>query len=269
MPTPEPPLHDPSRSLLPDGPLLSELPLFPDLRGRLAVVTGGGRGIGLVTARRLVEQGVRVVVLDRAMSGEVDAELVELDVTDVDAVEEVARTVVDRVGVPDVVVNAAGICRNASAEEMSTDDWRAVLDVNLSGLYYVTRAFGRPMLERGSGSVINVGSMSGIISNYPQHQVAYNASKAGVIHLSRSIAGEWAGRGVRVNSVSPGYIATEMTRAALEARPDWTAAWLKRVPVGRVGTPDEVANVILFLASDASSYVVGSDLVVDGGYTVW
>jgi NAD(P)-dependent dehydrogenase (short-subunit alcohol dehydrogenase family) len=245
-------------------------PRYADLQGRFAVVTGGGRGIGLVTTRRLIEQGVRVAVLDRAMSStDVACDFLELDVTDVDAVEAAVSTVVDRWGVPDVVVNAAGICRNAGAEEMSTQDWTSVIDVNLSGLYYVTRAFGRAMLERGSGSVVNIGSMSGIISNYPQGQVAYNASKAGVIHLSRSIAGEWAGRGVRVNSVSPGYIATEMTRSAITQRPDWTAAWLERVPLGRMGEPDEVANVILFLASDASSYVVGSDLVVDGGYTVW
>jgi len=260
-------------------------PRYDDLHGRVAVVTGGGRGIGLVVVQRLVEQGVRVVVLDRATStgtpsepapdgvrtvtGPVDFELVTVDVTDVDAVEAAVGTVVARAGVPDLVVNAAGICRNAGAEEMSTKDWRDVVDVNLNGLYYVTRAFGRPMLERGSGSVVNIASMSGLISNYPQHQAAYNASKAGVIHLSRSVAGEWAGRGVRVNSVSPGYIATEMTRGALEEKPEWTAAWLERVPLGRMGTPDEVANVILFLASDASAYVVGSDLVVDGGYTVW
>ena len=260
-------------------------PRFADLQDRLAVVTGGGRGIGLVTVQRLVEQGVHVVVLDRAMStgelseplpdglrsvtGAVECDFLPLDVTDDAAVEAAARAVVARLGVPDVVVNAAGICRNVAAEEMSTQDWNDVLDVNLSGLYFVTRAFGRAMLERGSGSVVNIASMSGIISNYPQPQVAYNASKAGVIQLTRSIAGEWAGRGVRVNSVSPGYIATEMTRNAIEAKPEWTSAWLERVPLGRVGTPEEVVNVILFLASEASSYVVGSDLVVDGGYTVW
>lgn len=260
-------------------------PRFADLQGRLAVVTGGGRGIGLVVVQRLVEQGVRVVVLDRAMStgelseplldgyrsvrGSVECGFLPLDVTDVDAVEAASAALVARLGVPHIVVNAAGICRNAGAEEMSTQDWNDVLDVNLSGLYFVTRAFGRQMLLRGSGSIINIGSMSGIISNFPQHQAAYNASKAGVIHLSRSLAGEWAGRGVRVNSVSPGYIATDMTRTALEDKPEWTSAWMERVPLGRFGTPGEVANVILFLASDASSYVVGSDLVVDGGYTVW
>lgn len=260
-------------------------PRFADLQDRLAVVTGGGRGIGLVAAQRLTEQGARVVVLDRAMStgdlaepapdgtrsvtGAVTCDFLPVDVTDVDAVEAAVAAVEARLGVPDVVVNAAGICRNAGAEEMSTRDWNDVVDVNLSGLYFVTRAFGRRMLQRQSGSVVNIASMSGIISNYPQNQVAYNASKAGVIQLSRSIAGEWAGRGVRVNSVSPGYIGTDMTRPAMRDNPGWTAAWLERVPLGRVGTPEEVVNVILFLASDASSYVVGSDVVVDGGYTVW
>jgi NAD(P)-dependent dehydrogenase (short-subunit alcohol dehydrogenase family) len=167
------------------------------------------------------------------------------------------------------VLNAAGIVRGASAEEMSEKDWRDVVDVNLSGVFYVTQSLGAAMLDAGRGSIVNIASMSGIISNYPQKQVSYNASKAGVIHLSKTIAAEWAGRGVRVNSVSPGYIGTDMTIPNMAANPDWTAAWLERVPVGRVGTPDEVVAVILFLASDASSYVVGSDLVVDGGYTVW
>lgn len=203
------------------------------------------------------------------VSGELECDYVRLDVTDPDAVEAFASTLVGRIGAPDVVLNAAGIVRGASAEEMSRADWRDVVDVNLSGLFFVTQALGRGMLERGSGSIVNIGSMSGIISNYPQKQASYQASKAAVIHLSRTLAAEWADRGVRVNSVSPGYIGTDMTIPNMAAHPDWTAAWLERVPLGRVGTPDEVVAVILFLASDASSYVVGSDLVVDGGYTVW
>jgi len=259
--------------------------IYPDLEGKLVVVTGGGRGIGLEAVRRFLEQGARVVIIDlqmtagelgapdaagwRTVSGDVTAEFAALDVTDPRAVAAFTDELVRRHGAPHAVLNAAGIVRGASAEEMSEKDWRDVVDVNLSGVFYVTQSLGAAMLDAGRGSIVNIASMSGIISNYPQKQVSYNASKAGVIHLSKTIAAEWAGRGVRVNSVSPGYIGTDMTIPNMAANPDWTAAWLERVPVGRVGTPDEVVAVILFLASDASSYVVGSDLVVDGGYTVW
>jgi NAD(P)-dependent dehydrogenase (short-subunit alcohol dehydrogenase family) len=125
------------------------------------------------------------------------------------------------------------------------------------------------MLRQGKGSIINTASMSGIISNTPQPQSAYNASKAGVIMLTKSLAGEWAKRGVRVNSVSPGYIGTEMTKTALAAHQEWYRYWLEFTPMGRVGEPREVANVVVFLASDASSFFTGSNLVVDGGYTCW
>lgn len=257
---------------------------YPDLDGKLAVVTGGGRGIGLATAHRLIEQGANVVLLDLAMTvgqltgsatglqtvgGEIAGHFLRLDVTDDEAVEAASQTIAQELGVPDILLNAAGICRNAPAETMATADWDRVIGVNLSGLYYATRAFGRQMVERGSGAIVNIASMSGLISNYPQTQVAYNASKAGVAHLTRSIAAEWAPHGVRVNAVSPGYIGTEMSLPAMTQRPEWAAMWLERTPLGRIGTPDEVANVILFLAADASSYVIGSDFVVDGGYTIW
>jgi NAD(P)-dependent dehydrogenase (short-subunit alcohol dehydrogenase family) len=259
--------------------------IYPDLAGKLVIVTGGGRGIGLAAVRRFLEQGSEVVVVDlrmtagelgepdadgwRGVTGDVACEFAELDVADLDSVRVFAAALARRHGAPDVVLNAAGIVRGASAEEMPGNDWRDVIDVNLSGIFYMTQALGNAMLANERGSIVNIGSMSGIISNYPQKQVSYNVSKAGVIHLSRTVAAEWAGRGVRVNSVSPGYIGTDMTIPNMAANPDWTEAWLERVPIGRVGTPDEVVAVILFLASDASSYVVGSDLVVDGGYTVW
>ncbi|WP_353112910.1 SDR family oxidoreductase [Microbacterium sp.] len=258
---------------------------YPDLAGRLVVVTGGGRGIGLATVRRFLAQGCRVVVLDLAMSvgevaapdaagwqhvtGEVELDFVRTDVTDPDAVAAVASELAVRHGAPDVVLNAAGIVRSASAEDMTFDEWRQVIDINLTGTFLVAQAFGRLMLSTGRGSIVNIASMSGVISNYPQKQSSYNASKAGVAHLTRTLAGEWAGRGVRVNAVSPGYIATELTAPLMEQNPEWTAAWLERTPLGRVGTPDEVASVILFLASDESRFMTGSDVVADGGYTVW
>ena len=243
---------------------------YPDLSGKLVVITGGGRGIGLATARRFLAQGSRVVVVDLAMTDpDLDAELLPVDVTDAEAVEAAASDVVARFGAPDVVLNAAGIVRSASAEDMTVADWRQVVDIDLSGTFYVCQAFGRRMLDAGRGSVINIASMSGSISNFPQKQVSYNAAKAGVVHLTKTLAGEWADRGVRVNSVSPGYIATDLTAALLEREPELGVTWRERTPMGRLGTPDEVASVILFLASEASSFMTGSDVIADGGYTVW
>lgn len=243
---------------------------YPDLSGKLVVITGGGRGIGLATARRFLAQGSRVVVVDLAMTDpDLDAELLPVDVTDAEAVEAAASDVVARLGAPDVVLNAAGIVRSASAEDMTVADWRQVVDIDLSGTFYVYQAFGRRMLDAGRGSVVNIASMSGSISNFPQKQVSYNAAKAGVVHLTKTLAGEWADRGVRVNSVSPGYIATDLTAALLEREPELGVTWRERTPMGRLGTPDEVASVILFLASEASSFMTGSDVIADGGYTVW
>lgn len=243
---------------------------YPDLDGKLVVITGGGRGIGLVTARRFLAQGSHVVVLDLAMTAdEAGLEFEEVDVTDATAVASLAAYVTERLGAPDVVLNAAGIVRSASAEDIDPDDWQRVLDVNLSGTFHICQQFGRRMIEAGRGAIVNIASMSGSISNYPQKQASYNASKAGVVHLTRTLAGEWAGRGVRVNSVSPGYIATELTAPLMTENPEWTHAWTERTPMGRVGTPDEVASIILFLASEASSFMTGADVIADGGYTVW
>ena len=243
---------------------------YPDLSGKLVVITGGGRGIGLATARRFLAQGSRVVVVDLAMTDpDLDAEFLPVDVTDAEAVEAAASDVAARFGAPDVVLNAAGIVRSVSAEDMTVADWRQVVDIDLSGTFYVCQAFGRRMLDAGRGSVVNIASMSGSISNFPQKQVSYNAAKAGVVHLTKTLAGEWADRGVRVNSVSPGYIATDLTAALLEREPELGVTWRERTPMGRLGTPDEVASVILFLASEASSFMTGSDVIADGGYTVW
>ncbi|MDL9977740.1 SDR family NAD(P)-dependent oxidoreductase [Microbacterium sp. ASV49] len=258
---------------------------FPDLEGKVVAVTGGGRGIGLATVRRFVAEGAHVVVMDLGMtvgdigeadsdgwqrvSGELHADFADVDVTDEDAVASFATALERRLGPPDVVVNAAGIVRSASAEDMRLKDWRQVVEIDLTGTFIVCQALGSLMLRAGRGSIVNIASMSGSISNYPQKQSAYNAAKAGVAHLSRTLAGEWADRGVRVNAVSPGYIATELTAGVMAADPDMGAQWVARTPIGRVGTPEEVAEVILFLASDASSFMVGSDVTVDGGYTVW
>ena len=189
-----------------------------------------------------------------------------LDVTDSVAVAAAAGTVVDRFGTPDILVNNAGIVHNAPATEVAADDWYRVIDVNLNGVFFTAQAFGRPMVAARRGSIVNISSICGSVPVFPQAQAAYNASKAGVNLLTKSLAVEWAPHGVRVNAVAPGYVATELTLAG-RSKPEWFETWLRMTPMGRLAEPSEVATAVLFLASDGASYVTGSVLMVDGGYS--
>ena len=250
------------------------------LAGKIAAVTGAGRGIGLAIAEALAEAGALVVVTDRdgslaesAAAGLLarghKAEAEALDVTDRDAVERLAETLTGRHGRIDILVNNAGIAiSNHPAEAMSDEVWLKVIDVNLNGVFWCCRAFGRRMLEAGGGNIVNVGSMSGFIVNRPQEQANYNASKAGVHHLTRSLAAEWGARGVRVNSVAPTYIDTEMN-AYVYQDAEMYRHWVGGTPMNRLGRTDEVASVVLFLASEASSLMTGSIVLADGGYVCW
>ena len=251
-----------------------------DLKGRNAVVTGGGRAIGLACSTALAEAGAHVVIADRdgnvCEEGKAElarlgysADAIVLDVTDPDAVNAAADSLNAKFGAIDILVNNAGIARSGVAAEDVTDEhWLDVINVNLNGVFWCARAFGRAMLARQRGVIVNTGSMSGFISNKPQKQSFYNASKAAVHHLTRSLAGEWADRGVRVNAVAPTYIETPLTRFGMED-PELNRIWLDMTPMHRVGQPHEIASVVLFLASDASSLMTGSIVLADGGYTVW
>lgn len=250
------------------------------LDGKVAVVTGAARGIGLAISHALAEAGAQVVLTDmdpEALNAAVDeltqagwqAEGETFDVSDPAAAQRVNDAVVSRHGRVDVLVNNAGIAlSNRPAETMTDADWHKVIDVNLNGVFYACRAFGKGMLDRGAGSIVNVGSMSGFIVNRPQEQVNYNASKAGVHHLTRSLAAEWGARGVRVNAVAPTYIETEMNTYVYE-KPEMHRLWIGGTPLNRMGRPDEVASVVLFLASEAASLMTGSVVLADGGYVCW
>lgn len=250
-----------------------------DLEGRVAVITGGGRGIGFESARALAECGAHVVIaeIDAATGPKAAADLdamgygaeyVPLDVTRPADVTRLADDLQAKHGRLDILVANAGIAKGSPSETTSDEEWNRVIDINLNGVYWCNRAFGKHMLAKGSGSIVNLGSMSGIISNKPQPQSHYNASKAAVHMLTKSLAGEWATRGVRVNAVAPTYIETEMTKSGRE-NPEWLPTWLEMTPMHRCGRPDEIASAVLFLASDASSLMTGSIVVVDGGYTIW
>jgi len=250
------------------------------LTGRTAVITGGGRGIGLACAEALSEAGARIVLLERdedaarsgtaslsALGADVSWRLV--DVVDPDALEAAADAIEREIGTVDILVCCAGIAISGVAAEVATaEQWRQVIDINLNGVFWSCQAFGRAMLERGRGAIVNMGSMSGLVVNRPQEQASYNASKAAVHQLTKSLAAEWAKRGVRVNAVAPTYIDTPMTRYGMQ---DETLkhAWLDATPMGRVGRTDEVASVVLFLASEAASLLTGSIVVADAGYTCW
>ncbi|MCX8278977.1 SDR family oxidoreductase [Phyllobacterium sp. 0TCS1.6C] len=241
-----------------------------DLSGRLALVTGSGQGIGAACAQALAETGATVIctdiVLGRAENtaraiGDM-AKARELDVTNSQQLTALA----DSLPPLDILVCNAGIVSNVAAEEMTDEQWDRVIEVNLSGVFRTCRAFGRRMLENGKGSIINIGSMSAEIVNVPQPQCHYNASKAGVHHLTRSLAVEWAKRGVRVNAVAPTYIETPLLQN-LETQSGLVDRWLDLTPAGRMGQPDEIASIVQFLASDASSLMTGSIVTADAGYT--
>ena len=250
------------------------------LDGKVAVITGAARGIGFACAEALTEAGAAVVVTD--VNGDAAAKAAAtlasrgytataeaLDVTDPRAVERVHDAVIGKHGRCDILVNNAGIAiSNRPAETMDDATWLKVLDVNLNGTFWCCRAFGRVMLERGAGAIVNIGSMAGSIVVRPQEQAAYNASKAGVHHLTKSLAAEWGGRGVRVNAVAPTYIETPLTRFGMN-NPRLYDQWLDSTPMRRVGQPHEIASVVHFLASDAASLMTGSIVHADGGYTAW
>src|SRR4051794_23891931 len=249
-----------------------------DLDGRTALVTGANRGLGRAFAQALAEAGADVVVVGRgedrnqqaaeeiASSTGGRATAVTGDVSRGDDVGRVVAEAVEAHGRIDVLVNNAGICYHRPTLEVPDEEFDEVFDVNVAGVWKMSRAVAPHMIDAGRGSIVNVGSISAIIVNRPQWQASYNASKAAVHQLSKSLAAEWAPYSVRVNAIAPGYVKTEM---APVDEPRFQRQWIEDAPMQRYATPEEIAPSVVYLASDASSFTTGSVLVTDGGYTVY
>lgn len=244
-----------------------------DLTGRRGLVTGAGQGIGAAVAEALAETGAEVICtdIDPARADDTARRLTEmgyaaracaLDVTDTVGINALA----DSEGPLDILVCNAGIVSNTPAVEMSDDEWQKIIDVNLTGVFRTCRGFGKEMLKAGRGSIVVIGSMSGQVVNVPQPQCHYNASKAGVHQLVRSLAVEWAAQGVRVNAVAPTYVETPLLHG-LEAQSGLVERWRDLTPMGRLGQVDEIGSIVQFLASDAAGLMTGSIVMADAGYT--
>ncbi|MWG35760.1 SDR family NAD(P)-dependent oxidoreductase [Halomarina oriensis] len=250
------------------------------LDGQTAIVTGGNRGIGRAIAQALAEAGADIVVANRDVeSGEetateiaeetgVETLAVEVDVADEESVESMVAAVVEAFDSIDVLVNNAGIVVHEAAETMTVEEWDSVVDVNLRGAFCCSKHVGREMIESGGGTILSVSSMSALVANYPQRQVAYNASKGGVEAFTRQLASEWAEHDIRVNTVAPGYVRTDNTDQADAVDPNIDEVWSDEMLMDDIAGPEDVAPVALFLVSDASRYMTGACVVVDGGYTV-
>lgn len=265
-------------------PVLTSKPILErfKLDGRVALVTGGAQGIGRAFAHALAEAGASVAIVDiglekaEEVAGElvakgVEAIAVKSDVTKVDQVEAMVNTITKKWNKLTIGVNNAGIGQWIAAEEMSEADWDKMLNLNLKGVFLCCQAEAKVMLPAGYGKIINTASISGTISNTPQNQSHYNTSKAGVMHLTRSLAAEWAPRGVRVNTISPGYTRTQLVEDLLQTPlgQQVMPTWMSFTPMKRMAEVTDLQGALVYLASEASDFMTGNDMIIDGGYCAW
>lgn len=256
--------------------MVSAQALF-SLHNKTAIVTGGTSGIGRTVADYLASAGANIAIISRSKSDtrrvakEIKSEYavqtvgVDCDVAIEEEVDEMIQVVAEKLGTPGVLFNNAGINIWGGALDLNFSDWKKVLDVNVNGIFLVARAFAKKLIEdEKPGSIINNASISGSIVNLPQFQTAYNTSKAAVIHLTKVLAVEWIQQKIRVNTISPGYVWTEMNHQIPE---EIRNVWVESTPIGRFAQPDEIAGAVIYLASNASSYTSGAEILIDGGFT--
>jgi len=251
-----------------------------DLTNHCSIITGAAQGLGESMARGLAEAGSNIVIADiniqkaRQVASEVGelgvtAIAVKMDVTKKSEIDDMVTTVMDKFGKIDVLINNAGIVKTIDLIDMEYQDWLDVINVNLNGVFLVSQSVGKVMIGQKRGSIINISSMSGIVVNTPQSQSSYNASKAGVIMLTKSMASEWAQYNIRVNTIAPGYMNVGDVEPYFREKRGIVKTWLSMTPMGRPGEPDELQGIAVYLASEASSFVTGGVFSIDGGYTIW
>lgn len=245
------------------------------LDGKVALVTGATRGIGLGIAKALAEAGARVVISSRVPKAEVIEELtaaglkvdyLQADMEDEAAPAKLIADTIELAGRLDILVNNAGVAQHGETDTFPAEQYRRLMTINLDAVFRACQAVIGPMRAQKGGVILNIGSISGYISNIPQPQAAYNASKAAVHMLTKSIASDYAADGIRANAIAPGYIETDMTAGGL-THPEWGPVWRSMTPLPMVGSPDDIGAAALYLCSEASRYVTGEVLVIDGGYT--
>ncbi len=249
------------------------------LEGQVGIVTGGGQGLGKAFCLAFAEVGADVVVAEiNPETGTKTVEeiqklgrrslFIETDVRKKASADAMVEKTVTEFGRLDFLMNNAGVVQWQEAEDVSEQGWRNLMDINLNGVFFCCQAAAKHMKKQGGGRIVNIASMSGLIVNQPQFQASYNTSKAAVIHLTKSLAAEWAPYHIRVNSISPGYMEGPLAGDFFED-PKYGGVWFEATPMHRPGKPDELCPVAVLLASEASSYMTGSNVVVDGGFTLW